>query len=213
MAGEPTLRYGDDEADGWVKYLQEQLIIKILEQGIHFDLDTLATNGRFDDATLAAVRAFQHQHHLTFEDGIVGDETWAALTLQAHHAPGTDHQAAHTHHDHGSHVVWFDQAGSEDGHWNADSDTVIWIATVVGDQPIAGGQHNASATVTAHDGTQHVEFMQLQNFGTYTGQPGESLYVQWTGAKAALGAGTYHYVVELPAELGGQSRQGEFTIH
>ena len=30
MAGEPTLRYGDHEADGWVKYLQEQLIIKLL---------------------------------------------------------------------------------------------------------------------------------------------------------------------------------------
>jgi hypothetical protein len=25
MAGQPTLRHGDHEKDGWVKYLQEQL--------------------------------------------------------------------------------------------------------------------------------------------------------------------------------------------
>ena len=104
------------------------------------------------------------------------------------------------------------RGGHEDGHWNADSDTVIWIATVVGDHPIATGEHNACATVTTHDGTQHMEFMQLQNFGTFTGQPGESMFVQWSGAKAQLGAGTHRYVVELPSELGGQARHGEFTI-
>lgn len=212
MAGEPTLRYGDREADGWVKYLQEQLLIKILEQGIHFDTESIPSNGHFDDATLAAVRAFQHHHHLTFADGIVGDETWAALTLQAHHAPGTDHQAPHTHHDHGSHMVWFDQGGSEDGHWNADSDTVIWIATVVGDQAVPNSEHNASATVTLADGSTHMEFMQLKWFGTYTGQPGESMYVEWSGAKATVGSGTHRYVLELPSELGGQQRQGEFTV-
>lgn len=213
MAGEPTLRHGDHEADGWVKYLQNQLIIKLLEQGIPFDSSSLAANGTFDDATLAAVRAFQHHYHLTFEDGVVGNETWAALTMQAHHAPGTDHQAAHTHHDHGAHVVWFDQADGDDGHWNADSDTVVWIASIVGDRAVANAAHNACVTVTKHDGTRYMEFMPLENFGSYTGQPGESMYVQWSGAKAELGAGTHQYVVELPSELGGQARHGQITIH
>jgi hypothetical protein len=211
MTGEPTLRYGDHEKDGWVRYLQEQVSIKLLEQDPHFTGE-VPVDGAFGHKTLAAVRRFQALHHLEFEDGIVGDETWAALTNAAPHAPGTDGAQPHTHVDHGTHLVWNDQGGHEDGHWNADSDTVVWIATNVGDAAVPSNEHTASVSVTPASGTPHMEFMLLTAFTGTHGKPGEMFYVTWSGVKDTVGAGTHQYTLELPAELGGMQRQGDFTV-
>lgn len=55
-----------------VEDVQKRLLV------LGFDLGPTGVDGVFWGATLAAVRSFQEQHGLS-EDGIVGDETWAAL--------------------------------------------------------------------------------------------------------------------------------------
>ena len=53
MADEPTLRRGDQSADGWVEYLQTQLKAKT---DLH--LPTLVeVTGKFDEVTLGRRRA------------------------------------------------------------------------------------------------------------------------------------------------------------
>lgn len=68
---EPTLREGMESADGWVEYLQSLLFYALYDCG-----DDPA--GRFGPGTEAAVKQFQHDHHLR-QDGVVGDQTWSVL--------------------------------------------------------------------------------------------------------------------------------------
>ena len=63
----PTVSYGSARHD-LVRIIQRQLHVK-----------GLAVDGYFGPKTLAAVKAFQTSHHLV-ADGIVGPQTWAALT-------------------------------------------------------------------------------------------------------------------------------------
>src|SRR5574340_768330 len=55
-----------------VEDVQKRLLV------LGFDLGSTGVDGVFWGVTLAAVRAFQQERGLS-EDGIVGDETWAAL--------------------------------------------------------------------------------------------------------------------------------------
>ncbi len=66
-AGQPTLRLG---ATGPA--------VTSLQQWLNANGTTLATDGKFGPATLAAVKAFQKKRGLVV-DGIVGPATWAAL--------------------------------------------------------------------------------------------------------------------------------------
>ena len=75
MADEPTLRRGDQSADGWVEYLQTQLKAKT---DLH--LPTLVeVTGKFDEVTHWAVVELQVFEGLQSTNGVVGNETWAAL--------------------------------------------------------------------------------------------------------------------------------------
>src|SRR3954449_10692833 len=66
---EPTLRSGSQGE--WVTYLQQ-----LLSQA---GFDPGAVDGDFGNATLQAVTSFQSNRGLT-ADGVVGAQTWAALT-------------------------------------------------------------------------------------------------------------------------------------
>lgn len=98
----PTLRYGDQSADGWVEYLQNQLSLHAIAAGV--DPDALVT-GVFDDNTLEVVRFLQHSSSLQFEDGVVGYETWAIVHGNEPGEPGTDGRDPHSFTDEGTHVV------------------------------------------------------------------------------------------------------------
>jgi hypothetical protein len=76
---EPTLQQGSQGE--WVTYLQQLL------QQAGFSLD--AVDGTFGPATLQAVESFQAAQGLPV-DGIVGPETWAALTGTGTASGGAD---------------------------------------------------------------------------------------------------------------------------
>jgi hypothetical protein len=202
MTGEPTLRHGDHEADGWVKYLQEQLAFRLLDGGVE-------ASGTFDDATLHAVKKFQHAH-LLHADGIVGDATWAALTSDAPAHEGTDHLAPHTHLDHGMHVVWTEHGGSDDGVFVDSEDSVVWFASNVGDANVPSGTLNACINFSEKNYLEFIEMVETS--GASEASPGGLFSVTMTGVKAALGSGTHAYVAELPDEVGKAQRHGEITV-
>ena len=203
MSGEPTLRHGDNEADGWVRYLQEKLLV----QDEH-----LPTTGVFDDATLETVKDFQAARHLTYVDGVVGDETWAALRSEHHHVPGTDGLAAHTHLDAGLHLVFFDHGDLD--LWYPDYD--YFGATIVN---VGGTQcHSGVAvyfTVTPEGGSALPREMVMTV--PYPGQadpcqPGGYQWVQLDGVKGRYGAGTFHVHMELSDAVGSDAKTFQVRI-
>ena len=83
MANEPTLRRGDRSADGWVEYLQTQL-----KANTDLHLPTLVeVTGTFDEVTHWAVVELQVFEGLQSKNGVVGNETWAALLRDPDYVP------------------------------------------------------------------------------------------------------------------------------
>src|SRR5262245_7314815 len=97
---EPTLWPGDESADGWVEYLQE-LLNALLDPS-----PNLTISGKYDDATVKAVRTFQKQCRLRV-DGIVGNQTWAMMRHSKNERPGTDSRKPHTFVEKGAKARWF----------------------------------------------------------------------------------------------------------
>src|SRR4051794_32241208 len=192
MTGEPTLRHGDHEADGWVEYLQEQLAFRLNDNSIEH-------TGTFDDATFEAVKKFQHERGL-HADGIVGDATWAALTNDAPAHEGTDQLAPHTHLDKGMHVVWTEHGGADDGVYIESNDTVMWLASNVGDVNVPSNSLNACISFPDKNYMEFIEMVETS--GASEAAPGGLLFVTMTDVKASLGAGTHAYLAELPDEFG-----------
>ena len=77
---QPTLRQGDKSTDGWVEYLQQRLN-DLINAGLKVD-------GEFGRGTLKAVHDFQKSRGLQ-DDGVVGNQTWAALRDATPEAPST----------------------------------------------------------------------------------------------------------------------------
>ena len=202
MTGEPTLRHGDHEKDGWVSYLQGQLAFRL--DDVELDRD-----GYFGDKTFESVKKFQALHHL-HTDGVVGDATWAALTNDAPAAEGTDGLAPHTHVDHGLHAVWSEHGGNDDGTYLETHDWVRWFVSNVGDTAVPNNTHTATVSFAEKNYIEFIELITLT--GADAANPGDILMVTMEGVKAAVGSGTHPYVAELPAELGSQQRKGEITV-
>jgi peptidoglycan hydrolase-like protein with peptidoglycan-binding domain len=78
VAGEPTLRFGHINVNGWVAHLQERLA------GVGFDPGPI--DGMFFERTHAAVLGFQESRALVV-DGVVGQQTWGALNAAAPAVP------------------------------------------------------------------------------------------------------------------------------
>jgi peptidoglycan hydrolase-like protein with peptidoglycan-binding domain len=126
---EPTLRPGDDSADGWVEYLQEML------NQLCDPKPNLTRNGKYDAATVKAVRAFQKQCGLQV-DGIVGDQTWAMMRHSKRERPGTDSLKPHTFVDKVAKARWFRERFQVN--YVSSADQLVLALFSVGDASIEG---------------------------------------------------------------------------
>ena len=156
MAGEPTLHYGDQSADGWVEYAQGLLL------GVAPDL---VGDGIFGDHTINAVYTFQQQNGLMV-DGVIGNQTWSVLRGGEQAAVGTDghqHQAT----DATMHATFYtDQSpqGQNGEYWETD-DALTFIVAVVGSLPIPSHEYNIWVNIENDEHMLHSAKVPLEEIG------------------------------------------------
>jgi peptidoglycan hydrolase-like protein with peptidoglycan-binding domain len=197
---QPTLRLNDQSTDGWVEYLQELL-------NHQFGELRLAITGTFDAATHQAVLDFQLREHL-MRDGIVGNQTWAALREATPQPPSTDGRDPHGFVEHGSEARWATENNDFVAH-NEGDDELLIMAISVGDAPIPAG---AIATVRLTSAiAQHVTENVIEP--PVSPGPGAIHFVRVPGVRATFGAGPLTVEAFLPAELGGDQLQTSITLN
>jgi hypothetical protein len=191
MSENPTLRRGDQGADGWVEYLQTLLRVQGW-QGTPED-------GVFDETTENWVRTYQNAHHLT-EDGVVGDETWSSLRKEPEVQPvGTDGRQPHTYAEHGIELRFTTEMEY------LLYDDMFWCrASSVGDTDMASGSVNAFVMIKHPDGTSAEMRADHENEGY-----GHHSF-RISAATSAGPAGRYGVIMQLPMETGGDTLQFEF---
>lgn len=134
---QPTLRLKDKTTDGWVEYLQEQLNA-LLEPSPNLKVD-----GDFGGATLKAVRAFQEKMKKDdpgfMVDGVVGNQTWAALRHGPREEPGTDKRKPHEFKEEGLEARWLTE--DPPATFSQSKDQLSLVCVSVGDQTSLEGQN------------------------------------------------------------------------
>lgn len=201
MTQHPTLRYGDQSVDGWVEHLQKHLVA----HGLHVE-----PNGTFDDATHHAVVEFQ-QRTGCIADGVVGDQTWAALRQGEAQMAGTDGEAAHTHVEDTFEARWFAEQNRVDVDPGADEFRLY--ASNVGSAAFdATTLPYADAVLTTPDGTDVPIQLVPRNWdGHSEALPGQNFFYCGTNA-AGLPPGEYKVVATLATELSGDRTEHTFVV-
>jgi len=209
-ADEPTLRFGDESVDGWVEYLQRLLVVK--GQG------PLDDNGRFDDATLAAVRAFQQRMNTqpgtpstgrVFVDGVVGNQTWALLREEEARAPSTDGREPNSFVELGREARWL----TEDSAFVflRDDDRLVIQGVSTGDTAIESGAFNARFLIVLSNGERIVRDRPITTANGQPAGPGQLVFAEFEGAADRtlqadpFGSRSFSFEAFMPAELGGDA--------
>jgi peptidoglycan hydrolase-like protein with peptidoglycan-binding domain len=209
-ADEPTLRFGDESVDGWVEYLQRLLVVK--GQG------PLEDNGRFDEATLAAVRAFQQRMNTepgtastgrVFVDGVVGNQTWALLREEIAVAPSTDGREPNSFVELGREARWL----TEDSAFVflQGDDRLVIQGVSTGDTAIESGVFNARFLIVLGNGESIVRDRPITTANGQPAVPGQLVFAEFEGAADRtvqadpFGARSFSFQAFMPAELGGDA--------
>jgi hypothetical protein len=188
---EPTLRVGDTSVDGWVEYLQQLLNAWGLN---------VAVDGDFGQGTLAAVHSFQQAKGL-LDDGVVGNETWAALREEEARPPSTDGRQPHTFVESGQEARWITE--DHGVQYDSGQDVLFLLAHSTGSDPIATRQAVAHIRLSNDAGGElGVEVAGDAENGTAAGQ-GERLIFRLAGLREDNGPGSYTIQGWLPQDLGG----------
>lgn len=193
MSENPTLRRGDQGADGWVEYLQTLLRV----QGFEGQIEA----GVFDETTETWVRSYQEGHHLHV-DGIAGDETWSALRREPDVQPvGGDGREPNTYVEHGIKLRFTTEVSYQ------EYEDWIWCrATSVGDTEPASGTIAPYVMIKHPDGTSAELRAEHENEG---GSYMMHAFRIWS-ATGGGPAGRYSMIMQLPMETGGDTLQFEF---
>ena len=199
---EPTLRQGDEGIDGWVEYLQGLLIIE--------GHKTVTINGSFDDTTLDAVRSYQ-LHNGLMVDGVVGNQTWAALRRGDARMAGTDGREAGTYVEDTREArwVWDGEVVVHD----AAADELKFVAINLGSAELdASTLPNASCRITPPEGAAFdMELVARNEFGSTPTEIGKLFFYVASNVNA-IPAGRYKAEARLPAELSGDHSESHFEI-
>ncbi|MBA2282031.1 MAG: peptidoglycan-binding protein [Acidimicrobiia bacterium] len=197
---EPSLRHGDQGADGWVEYLQGLL----RSAG-----ESVEQTGVFDDATLAAVQHFQLTHGCV-ADGVVGNQTWAELRDAPAEMAATDGLEPHTHAELGPEARWV--VDGEVARIDREADELKVRAVNVGDGPLdVTTIPNATAEITTPDGTVvPLELLPKSEDGQPVA-PGAAFDFVGTNV-SGVAPGRYTIVATLPSELSGETSTSHVDV-
>ena len=198
---EPTPRHGDEGIDGWVEYLQGLLIVE--------GHSTVTKNGSFDDATLEAVQRYQLDKGLV-TDGVVGNQTWAALRHGDAQMAGTDGRRAGTYVEDTREARWvWDE---ESVHLDSSAGELLFVAVNVGSAELdASTLTNATCRITPPKGEAFVmELVPRNEFGSSTEVGKRFFYI--ASNVNDIPAGRYTAEAWLPDELSGDRSESHFEI-
>jgi Putative peptidoglycan binding domain len=205
MADNPTLRHGDATGDGWVEYLQEVLNFNLLFLGTPTQVDI---NGRFDDATDAAVREYQRIQHLTV-DGVVGDQTWASLRGEHARGIGTDGRDPHTFVQEGDHATIFRERSFDYTQNRAPQpDGLVLYCANTGSTRLEARSHSATCSLSSPLASVDCDLVLVPDGQSVA--PGDTFWFE--SENLVLEPAEYSYTVTLPDALGGDSMTGAFTV-
>jgi len=193
MSENPTLRRGDQGADGWVEYLQTLL-------RVHGFTGTPEV-GVFDGTTEQWVRWYQENNHLHV-DGVVGDQTWSSLRQEPDVQPvGSDGRDPHSYAERGIRLRFTTEMSYE------PYDDWIWCrAASVGDTQPESGTINPFVMIKHPDGSSTQPRAEHENEG---GDLMLQAFRIWS-ATGAGPAGRYSLIMQLPMETGGDTLQFDF---
>jgi hypothetical protein len=182
-----------------VEYLQQRLT----DLGYPLNAD-----GKFGDNTYHAVIKFQTDRHIKI-DGIVGNQTWAALRDETPREPSTDRRAPHSYVEIGPEARWDDRDTSM--FYDVESDRLIFYAINVGNVVIMPGSFRGECQITTESGEIITAYLDIPNESPQA-NPGDHFVFVMEGAYQHAGPGTHQVQAYQPQELGGDFTSGHFTV-
>jgi hypothetical protein len=192
---QPTLRRGAKSEDKWVEYLQQLLGIEI--------------DGKFGPATETAVRKFQTDNKLQV-DGIVGNQTWAALRGNEPEKPSTDGRAPNTFVEKGPEARWYTEAKNIASYDKANDELRI-VAVSLGDAKI--DDFNADIRVIPAGGNARILNITIgKSYKELPGGAGFLHAVRIPKFRKTFGPGEHAIEAFLPQDLGGDKWTGKVQV-
>jgi peptidoglycan hydrolase-like protein with peptidoglycan-binding domain len=198
---QPTLRRGAKSEDKWVEYLQQLLGIPI--------------DGKFGPATEAAVRKFQTDNKLKI-DGIVGNQTWAALRGNEPEKPSTDGRPPNTFVEKGPEARWFTE-NKNIASYDKTKDELRIVCVSLGDAKI--DDFEAKVQVSKGGGSTSgfkkppvISVKIGPSFKELPGGVGFLHAVRIQKFRVAHGSGTHTVEAFLPLDLGGDRWKGDVEV-
>jgi hypothetical protein len=208
---EPTLRNGDQSVDGWVEYAKGLLLETALIHDVEFDWES----GTFDDTTEWLVRQFQSDHHLQV-DGVIGNQTWAALRGEEPQAVGTDGGEPGTHVEAGLEARWNREDAAT---FDPRDDRLILIAFNTGSDPLRRDNFDIDIALETRGRRIDVadyRFTRAADGGSVA-DPGDLIWIlvddmlSLTGSTSADELDDLHVTARMSSELGGDVMETSVT--